>query len=375
MTRYNFKGGKKDLTRAQDLVKAEMKAKTPEQLQAEYAEKASKLQEQQLTAEQEAVKAQQDANAKLDNIVTSLKSGFTAIIQDDISSGGKKKKKYNKTKQGKTKVPSGIAGNIVQEDSNSLQVVNADGDVLKMNKKNNGEVEPDMRDKTTKEEIEDENQIEESQKKTSGILNGIKSGIESFKTRLLGSKDEDKEKGSIFDKIKSIGKTLLFTGGVIAGVKLFPNLLPTLANVFKWLLEKGPSVIGGIVDVLSGIGSTIGTILGKVIDIAKGVGKFLGFNSEDEESYNQDTSVYGDDDHVRERESKAATKTIVGGLAGGFLTTKAMSIVGKNAIQNAALAAAANGSKLGLLSKLAIGAKAALPVAIVAGGVAVLQLV
>ena len=145
-------------------------------------------------------------------------------------------------------------------DSHERTKLNGDGDLIKF--RWNGKTwEHDMRDATTKEEVNDEQIIEEEQKKTGGILTSIRDKI----TGLFGDgKEEDGEKkDSIFSKL--FGS--LEGGGLLGALSsLFGGLGTKLTN----LLGKG-GILGGLAGIAGNL--VTGSLLTSIaMDIAKGLG-------------------------------------------------------------------------------------------------------
>lgn len=339
LSQYGFTGdSRKAITKAQQLIKTELAAKTPEELQQETNKKT--------------IEYQDKTSEKLDIIANAAKEVMDNGIKLNLEDNNKKKSKKKKGK-GKASNDTSFANQADAENTTSIDNLDSEANFddqtidettastddgykgrnvykkmsnflsNKFHPKTrtfyNSQGEPikqqwDNREKAYKpvandKQYQEAQNAEEAQTKSVGILGSISSGIHSLKEKFFGSKDKKEDKESIFDKIKNIGKKLLFAGGIFAGIKLLPGLLPKIGEAISWIIEKAPSLLSGIWNVLSSIGSTVGNILSGVKSITGGI-----VPNSNEDNYNkvdQDVDSFGTDEEIAKRnaETKAENTT------------------------------------------------------------------
>lgn len=366
--------GRKDISRAQELVKNEISSLTPEEKTDHFQEEMLKLEEERKQRETDI----HDSIVKIANgdatISVVLNSGVDESLQTQGSSGSsknsKKKRKKKKGKSGETAL-----NNINSEDSSEepqegdTHIEFHEGQAIEyIYSKANG-WQPNIRDKETAKEVEQENAADEAMIQTPGILGKLANGFNNFKNKLFGG-NEDGEKLSIWDKIKLFGKSILTGIGVFAGIKALPKLWPTIQKVGSWILEHGanfitntlPNLITGLVDVVGLVASGIGKVLGVTGKIAK---HFF----PDDISIDQDAETFGTDAEIVEDRVNSTIKStaVLGGLS--VATIKGVKIAASAGIKSAAAAAAASGGSLGASGTISAAATAATPVAVVGAGV------
>ncbi len=198
------------------------------------------------------------------NKFDSIKAGISNIRENGIG---------NSIKAGVEKV----------KESASRVIYNAEGNPIKLiYDKAKKMFVPNRRDKDTDNQLSDANATEKATIKLPAIMSKVSSGIKNLSDGLIG-KVKDKG-GSIFDKLKDIGKKVLITGGIIGGISLVPNLLPMLGKGLKWFLTDGIDFITNkLIPVLGALGNFL---------VDKGYNLVLNtFGSQTTEAKNIDTNI------------------------------------------------------------------------------------